>query len=356
MTQRSTIDRYLAASECVTHRMRNLLTPAGLRLDVWRLQGQDVTIAASEAERMRAALQEVVALLDGLEWLRVDAGATTLPGGTPWADAVGALLTALGGSKASISVEQVGFGRAPLPYIAFTQLIVDLALAAEHIARGASWQIHLSLTEHNVCATVRLTAAAGMWLDPLVQAIGGRWDDRNGAVVLRGEPTVCATPQATTLLLHFTAPLEARGPAMVTRTNTEFRGPITVLCIDDNVTLLDALADRLARAPGFGPFLRAITLDAAFEQLQTRTVSVILLDAQLATPHDPLVAVTELRQRCPGARLALFTGRTDEALVAWARSNALDGFVPKGLATSVFLDALVRLGHGEAVWLIHDDI
>ncbi len=352
---RSTTERYVAASEWVAHEMRNLLTPVGLRLDAWHVQGGAATIAAEDTKRMRAALQDVLALVDGLEWLRLDLGDAPLSGGTPWAEAVSALLSALSGTTALISIEQ----HVPRSFdasIALTQQLVDLALDVRHVARMIPWHIQISIDDHEAHADVLLTVPPGTPFAQLERAMTVPQDRRVGAAVVRSAPSVRSTRHETTMQVRFVAPHGTRERHVVTPTHSTPIEPLTVLCIDDNIELLDALADRLARTPEFARFFRASSLHDAITQLQTHAVSVILLDVQLSEPNDPHQSITQLRLHCPSARLAFFTGRADAALVAWARTHAVDGFVLKGLAPSVFLEALVRLGRGEDVWLTDDDV
>ncbi|HWP72159.1 MAG TPA: response regulator transcription factor [Gemmatimonadaceae bacterium] len=125
--------------------------------------------------------------------------------------------------------------------------------------------------------------------------------------------------------------------------------PFSVMCIDDNILLIDALERRLNLEPGFTGLQRVDDLAhsvAAAERLQP---SVVLLDIDLPGGVDALSILDELVQRLPDTRVLVFTGFPSGDLVRRTMSRGAWGFVSKGTTAETLIGAIRRVVAGQAV-------
>lgn len=125
--------------------------------------------------------------------------------------------------------------------------------------------------------------------------------------------------------------------------------PFSVMCIDDNVLLIDALERRLNLEPGFAALYRVDDPSTAMESATRLKPSVILLDVDLPGGLDAMVILGELVTRLPESRVLVFTGYPTGDLVRRAMSGGAWGFVSKGTTSERLISAIRQVVAGQAV-------
>lgn len=123
----------------------------------------------------------------------------------------------------------------------------------------------------------------------------------------------------------------------------------SVLCIDDNELLVDALEGRLALEPGFRTLHRALPLTAASTIAERERPELILLDYDLPHGIDAIELLDTLHRDAPESRVIMFTGYANGQLIAHAMRHGASGFVSKGASVEHLLDAMRRVRDGETV-------
>lgn len=125
--------------------------------------------------------------------------------------------------------------------------------------------------------------------------------------------------------------------------------PFSVMCIDDNVLLIEALERRLHIEPGFTGLHRVDDLAASVEAAVRVRPSVVLLDIDLPGGIDALSILDELVRQLPGTRVLVFTGYPSGDLVVRSMARGAWGFVSKGTTSDRLIDAIRRVVGGQAV-------
>lgn len=134
----------------------------------------------------------------------------------------------------------------------------------------------------------------------------------------------------------------------------EASGAFTVMCIDDNVLLIDALERRLAIEPGFAGFYRVEDFRRAAEEVEQAHPSIVLLDVDLPGGVDSMEILEELVARTPDSRVVILTAYPGGALVSRAMSAGAWGFVSKGVSSDRLIEAIRTVARGEAVIVLED--
>lgn len=123
----------------------------------------------------------------------------------------------------------------------------------------------------------------------------------------------------------------------------------SVMCIDDNVLLVDALERRLNLEPGFKALYRVENLSSAVEQAARLRPSVVLLDIDLPGGIDAMSLLDSLVLRLPESRVIMFTGYPSGDLVRRSMARGAWGFVSKGTSSETLISAIRRVVVGQAV-------
>lgn len=123
----------------------------------------------------------------------------------------------------------------------------------------------------------------------------------------------------------------------------------TVLFVDDNVPLIDALEDRLKLESGFSAMYRAVPLTDAAATAARAKPDIVLLDVNLSEGLDALLILETIVRDTPRSRVIMFTGRPTALLVTRSMSLGAWGFVSKGVSVERLISAIHRVRHGEAV-------
>ena len=125
--------------------------------------------------------------------------------------------------------------------------------------------------------------------------------------------------------------------------------PFSVMCIDDNVLLIDALERRFNIEPGFTALYRAEDLAASVDTAVRMKPTVVLLDIDLPGGIDSMKILDQLVERLPSTRVLVFTGFPSGDLVRRSMSRGAWGFVSKGTTAERLIDAVKRVVAGQAV-------
>lgn len=125
--------------------------------------------------------------------------------------------------------------------------------------------------------------------------------------------------------------------------------PFSVMCIDDNVLLVDALERRLNLEPGFTGLHRVEDLSSVVEEVARLRPSVVLLDVDLPGGLDALSILDQLVERMPESRVLVFTGYPSGDLVRRSMTRGAWGFVSKGTTSETLISAIRRVVAGQAV-------
>ena len=123
----------------------------------------------------------------------------------------------------------------------------------------------------------------------------------------------------------------------------------TVMCIDDNEMLIDALERRLELEPGFAGLYRAEEFADAADRAVIVQPDVVLLDIDLPDGVDALMLLRALVRDTPTSRVIMFTGYPDPEMVTETISLGAWGFVSKGVSADRLIEAIHRVRAGEAV-------
>lgn len=129
----------------------------------------------------------------------------------------------------------------------------------------------------------------------------------------------------------------------------------SVMCIDDNVLLVDALERRLHLETGFLGMYRVADFSRVIESVTAAQPTIVILDVDLPSDIDALEILSGIAAATPAARVIMFTGHPTAALVSQTMARGAWGFVSKGTSAERLIEAIHRVRHGEAVIEVDDD-
>lgn len=125
--------------------------------------------------------------------------------------------------------------------------------------------------------------------------------------------------------------------------------PFSVMCIDDNILLVDALERRLHLEPGFTTLHRVDDPATAVDEVLKQAPTVVLLDIDLPGGMDALAILDALNVEAPSSRVIVFTGYPSGDLVRRSMARGAWGFVSKGTSSETLISAIRRVVSGQAV-------
>lgn len=128
-----------------------------------------------------------------------------------------------------------------------------------------------------------------------------------------------------------------------------FRGQppsLGVLCVDDNAEVAEALRIILGRAGGFAWLGWLPRADALVETAAQKCPRLVVLDLDMPG-KDPFAALADLVDRCPDARVVVFSGHVRRDLVHRAIDAGAWGYVSKNDGEDQLLSALEGVASGE---------
>ncbi len=124
--------------------------------------------------------------------------------------------------------------------------------------------------------------------------------------------------------------------------------PHPVLCVDDNDYICEAIRRKLRDHPEF-PFAGSLpSADRLVEEVERTGAELVFLDMNMPG-KDPLEAVRELAERCPGVRAIALSGYVHEEIIDRALEAGAAGYLSKSEEPEVLMEALRRVVAGELV-------
>jgi len=128
----------------------------------------------------------------------------------------------------------------------------------------------------------------------------------------------------------------------------------SVMCIDDNVLLLDALERRLKLEAGFSGFHRLEDFHQAAAAVAALQPTIVLLDVDLPGGVDAMAILDQIVARTPSSRVIILTAYPGGSLLSHAMSAGAWGFISKGVASDRLIEAIRRVVRGDAVIALED--
>jgi two-component system response regulator DesR len=121
-----------------------------------------------------------------------------------------------------------------------------------------------------------------------------------------------------------------------------------VLCVDDNDYICEAIRRRMEREEGFCYVGSLSAADDLVEEAVRTRAQLICLDMNMPG-KDPLEAVRELAERCPGVRVVALSAYLQDDIIDRALDAGLAGYISKSEEPVVLMAALRRIVAGEVV-------
>ena len=125
--------------------------------------------------------------------------------------------------------------------------------------------------------------------------------------------------------------------------------PFSVMCIDDNLLLMDALERRFDIEPGLTGFHRGDDLATCVDRVVELQPTVVLLDVDLPGGVDAMTILDGIVDRAPATRVLVFSGFATGDLVRRAMARGAWGFVSKGTSAERLIGAVKRVVDGHAI-------
>jgi DNA-binding NarL/FixJ family response regulator len=123
-------------------------------------------------------------------------------------------------------------------------------------------------------------------------------------------------------------------------------GPVTVLSVEDNLEVAEAIRARLARVEGFSWIGSLASADELVAHAGCDRPSIVLLDIDMPG-RDPFDALAELSARCPDVRTIVFTGHVRRDLIDRALDSGAWGYVSKNDGDEELVASLRKVAAGE---------
>jgi len=125
-------------------------------------------------------------------------------------------------------------------------------------------------------------------------------------------------------------------------------GRLRVLCVDDDVEVVEALRLLLTGEPGYEWMGALTTANDLVAVACDHRPHVVLLDVDMPG-RDPLDVLAEMTVACPDVRVVVLSGHVRRALVNRAITAGAWGYVAKADGEGAMLDAIRAVAGGEFV-------
>lgn len=122
--------------------------------------------------------------------------------------------------------------------------------------------------------------------------------------------------------------------------------PMTVLCVDDNPHVAEALRVKLARSLDMRWQGWLSSADALVVTAERQCPTIVLLDVDMPG-KDPFVALGELVERCPAVKVVVFSGHVRQELIDRALEAGAWGYVSKNDGEDELLRVIRAVADGE---------
>lgn len=121
---------------------------------------------------------------------------------------------------------------------------------------------------------------------------------------------------------------------------------LTVLCVDDNPDVAEALKIKLSRSQRFEWIGSLLAADTLVETAQRLCPALVLLDLDMPG-RDPFDAASELIEHCPSTRVVVFSGHVRHDLVDRALEAGAWGYASKNDGEGELLHVMQEVAAGE---------
>ncbi len=121
---------------------------------------------------------------------------------------------------------------------------------------------------------------------------------------------------------------------------------VAILCVDDNPLVADALRIKFGRVEGFRWAGWLPSADDLVPTAMGECPGVVILDVDMPG-RDAFEAVAELAERCPEARVIMFSGHVRQDLVDRAVEAGAWGYASKNDGEDALLEAIRNILAGE---------
>jgi two-component system, NarL family, response regulator DesR len=125
-------------------------------------------------------------------------------------------------------------------------------------------------------------------------------------------------------------------------------GAASIVCIDDNSLVKEAIARRIALESDFRWAGALGERDEIIERLLELEPDLVLLDIDMPG-IDAFALVKLIGERLPSSRVVMFTGYSHPEYLEQALANGAWGYISKSESPTALLDALRRVLRGEVV-------
>ncbi len=139
---------------------------------------------------------------------------------------------------------------------------------------------------------------------------------------------------------------------MPSRTPDSVPRAASIVCIDDNALVKDAIARRIAMERDFRWAGALGERDDILGRLLELAPDLVLLDIDMPGV-DAFALVRVIGERLPASRVVMFTGYSHPEYLEQALANGAWGYLSKSEPPQILLDALRRVLRGEVVF---DDV
>ena len=133
------------------------------------------------------------------------------------------------------------------------------------------------------------------------------------------------------------------------RTPDEAERIASIVCVDDNALMKEAIARRIALEKDFRWAGSLDEHDEILERIVEMAPDLVLLDIDMPGV-DAFALVKNIGERLPSARVVMFTGYSRREYLEQALANGAWGYVSKSESPQALIDALRRVLRGEVVW------
>lgn len=123
---------------------------------------------------------------------------------------------------------------------------------------------------------------------------------------------------------------------------------ITVLCVDDNPHVADALRLKVARTPGLAWQGWLPSADQLFDKVVAEQPDVVLLDIDMPG-RSPFEALAQIADEARDSRVLVFSGHVRRELVERAIESGAWGYISKNDGDTTLVEAIRRVATGEFV-------
>lgn len=128
----------------------------------------------------------------------------------------------------------------------------------------------------------------------------------------------------------------------------------TVMFIDDNTLLIDALERRLHLVPGFSGMFRVSDFTKSVEEVVMARPTIVLLDVDIPGGVDAEAILAGIVRSAPDSRVIMCTGHPSSALIGRTMAAGAWGFISKGASSNRLIEGILRVVGGEAVIELED--